>query len=69
MWHVLDDFLMVSKTDETANRRLETFVGLCQELKIQVVADKIERGMCIALPESHPRHNQGGGLITHYLVI
>ncbi len=35
MCHVLDDFLMVSRTDETADERLRTFLGLCGHLGCQ----------------------------------
>ncbi len=33
MCHVLDDFLMVSQTDETADSRRNTFLGLCGQTK------------------------------------
>ncbi len=39
---------MVSQTDEVPNTRLATFLGLCDYLCVLVVADKIEKGACIA---------------------
>ncbi len=48
MCHMLDDFLMVSQTDETADSRLRTFLSLCGHLRVPVVADKTEKGNCIA---------------------
>ncbi len=48
MCHVLDNFLMVSQTDEVADTRLATFLGLCDYLHVPVVADKTEKGSCIA---------------------
>ncbi len=49
MGHTLDDFLMVSRTDETADSRLRTFLGLCDHLRVPLVAEKTEKGNCIAL--------------------
>ncbi len=48
MCHVLDHFLMVSRTDETADSRLWTFLCLCSHQGVPVVADKTEKGNCIA---------------------
>ncbi len=39
---------MVSQTDEVADTRLATFLGLCDYLHVLVVADKMEKGCCIA---------------------
>ncbi len=48
MCHMLDDFLMVRWTDETADLRLRIFLGLCDHLRVPVVAEKTEKGNCIA---------------------
>ncbi len=47
MCHVLDDFLMVSMGDEVAETRLRTFLGLCEELGIPILAENTEKGRCI----------------------
>ncbi len=48
MCHVRDNFLMVSRTDGTADSRLRTFLGLCGHLGVPVGANKTEKGNCIA---------------------
>ncbi len=48
MCYVLDDCLMVSQTNEVADTRLATFLGLCDYLGVPVVADKTEKGAGIA---------------------
>ncbi len=47
MCNVLDDFLMVSKDGTLAGKRLRIFLGLCKDLGIPVVEDKMEKGACI----------------------
>ena len=47
MCHVLDDFLMVSVDDTEAEGRLNTFLNMCEELGVPVVAEKTEKGRCI----------------------
>ncbi len=49
MCHVLDNLSIVSQTDEVADTRLATFLGLCGYLCVPVVSDKMEKGACIAL--------------------
>ncbi len=49
MCHVVDDLLMVSQTDEGADTRLAIFLGLYGYLCVPVVADKTEKGACIAI--------------------
>ncbi len=49
MCHMLDDFLMVSTDDEVANEKLKTLLGLCDDLGIPVIEDKMEKGPCIVL--------------------
>ncbi len=41
---------MVSQTDEVADTRLATFLGLCDYLHVSVVADKMKKLACIAFP-------------------
>ncbi len=48
MCHILDDFLMVSQMDETADSRLSTFLNLCDHLRVPVITEKTEKGNCIA---------------------
>ncbi len=38
---------MVSMGDEVAETRLRTFLGICKELGIPVVAEKTKKGQCI----------------------
>ncbi len=46
MCHVLDDFLMVCRMDETADSRLRTFLNLCDHLWVPLVTEK--KGSSIA---------------------
>ncbi len=48
MCHALDDLLMFSQTDEVADTALAIFLCLCDYLCVPVVADKTEKGACIA---------------------
>ncbi len=48
MCHVLDDSLMVSKGWTMVDKHLKIFLGLCKDLGIPVVEDKMEKGACIA---------------------
>ncbi len=48
MCHMLDDFLMVSRMDDTADSRLRNFLGLCDHLRVPGVIEKIEKRNCIA---------------------
>ncbi len=47
MCHVLDDFLMVSKGLTKAGECLKIFLGLCKDLGIPVIEDKMDKGACI----------------------
>ncbi len=48
MCHVLDDFLMASQMDKTADSRLRIFLAICDHLRVPVVTEKTEKGNCIA---------------------
>ncbi len=48
MCHVLNDFVMVSRMDETADSGLRIFLGLYDHLQVPVVAEKTEKGNCTA---------------------
>ncbi len=47
MCHVLDNFLMVIKDGTLAGEQLRIFLGLCKNLGIPVVEDKMDKGACI----------------------
>ncbi len=47
MCHILDDFLMVSVTDDQAEDKLRTFLVICKKLGIPIVVSKTEKGVCL----------------------
>ncbi len=60
MCQVLDDFLMIGQTDEVADTRLATFLGLCDYLCVPVVADKMEKRGLHSLPGHSQLENRTG---------
>ena len=47
MCHILDDFLLVTQDTYDADIKLPTFLDMCVEVGIPIVAAKTERGTCL----------------------